>query len=334
MIQNANVLITGGYGFLGAHIAEQLSAPIADNTVTILDMNFGAMTTGDDLGLSNRPNITLQEGSVTDASSFEGLLTNFDFVVHAAGFLGINAVAQNQLKTMDVNILGTRNTLDFAASHVVKPFTAIFSTSEIYGVEATRPSEDSAAVIQTVGDRWCYATSKLTDEYYLRAYNQSFGLPGVIIRPFNVFGPHRYGTNAMTQLVKRAVAGEPLQISGDGQQVRAWCDVRDFTQGVLSAMEFAPRSSVEAFNVGDDRNVLSMACLAEKIVQIARSTSEIQVLGNTIEDVTLRVPNIDKANVMLGYKPSTHFDDSIKSVVDWTAMQEGRNVDAEVLTIV
>lgn len=323
MITNANILVTGGYGFIGAHISDKLSQKDLDNKITLLDRAFDANTTGNDMDLRNRENISILEASVTDPLAFEALNRNFDYIIHTAGFLGINAVAEQQLHTLDTNIRGTSNVLDFAASHPQKPFTLVFSTSEIYGVDAVEPAEDSPALIPTTGSRWCYAASKLIDEYYLKAYNQSHDIAGAIIRPFNVFGAHRYGTNAMTQLATRAVQGEPLLISGNGQQTRAWCHISDFANGVIATLEHSPRESIEAFNIGDNRNVLSMATLAKIIVKLAHSSSEIVILNNNIEDVKSRAPDIEKAGKMLNYVPTSNFESAVSSVINWVLSKEG-----------
>ncbi len=322
MIQNSEVLITGGCGFIGAHLAQELADPEYGNHITIMDLHAGSGTTGYDLGLSDRDNVDITLGNVLDAESFDPLEPIFDHIIHAAGFLGIQKVAEQQALTLDTNILGTRNSLEFAANHDKKPSVLFFSTSEIYGIQCAGPAEVEPAVIPSDGARWCYATAKLAGEYYLRAYNQQHGVKGGIIRPFNVFGPYRYGSNAVTSLVARAVTDEPLEVSGDGRQVRAWCYIDDFCNGALRVAEHSAQSdTVGAFNIGDDNNVLTLAALAEKIVDLSRSESEVVIKGNEIEDVFYRIPDIDKARQELGYEPSADFDESLCKVIDWVRTQ-------------
>lgn len=316
MVHGSEVLITGGNGFIGAHLAKALLQPENDNRVTVLDMVAGEGTTGGDLGLADFANAEFVEGSVVDPECFSKVEPKFDYIVHAAGFLGINKVAEQQGLTLDTNITGTRNLLEFAARHDEKPRVVYFSTSEIYGVECAGPTESDPVVIPSSGDRWCYATSKIAGEYYLRAYNQSHGIGGGIVRPFNVFGPHRYGSNAMTTLVNRAIRGEELTVSGDGQQVRSWCYIDDFCAGVQALLAH-DNEGVEAFNIGDDTNVLSLQALAEKIISLAGSSSNVRLLQNAIEDVRFRIPNIDKARAELGYDPAVEFDEAISRVIDW-----------------
>lgn len=316
MIRDAEILITGGYGFIGSHIAEKLVQPELGNAVTLLDINTGSGTTGNALGLNQVPDITTVEASITDAENLEDLPTRYDYIIHAAGYLGINNVAQQQALTMDTNIMGTRNILDFAARHRETPGFLYFSTSEIYGTDSAGSKEDDPVAIPSSGSRWCYATSKIAGEYYLRAYSQTYGISGGIVRPFNVFGPHRNGSNAMTTLVSKAVIDEDLKISGDGQQVRAWCYIDDFCDGAIRILE-RPSDGIEAFNIGDDTHVFTMAGLADEIVRAAGSKSKIELLHDSIEDVRYRIPNIDKARLYLGYEPKTDFQIALGNVVEW-----------------
>ena len=316
MIQNSKILITGGYGFIGAHLALRLAGPKLNNQITVFDLDSSPHTTGDDLKLLEMYNITISLGSVLEPKDFAKLPNDFDYIVHAAGFLGINKVADNQLITLDVNIIGTRNCLEFAAKGTIKPRVLVFSTSEIYGTECAEPDEISPSIIETTGKRWVYAASKLSAEYYLKAYIQQYGIKGSIIRPFNVFGPYRYGTNAMTTIVRKALDNEDIIISGDGTQIRSWCYIDDFCDGIVSILALADGDG-EAYNIGDIRNQLSINDLAEKVVSLTNSDSSIVITGNCIEDVALRIPNIDKATSQLGYKPHAVFDESILKIADW-----------------
>lgn len=322
MIQSSEVLITGGCGFIGAHLAQKLSNPELDNKVTVMDLRIEEGTTGHDLALADHDNIQIVSGDVLYAESFSSLPPRFDHIIHAAGFLGIQKVAEKQSLTLDTNIIGTKNCLDFAAQHNDKPSVTYFSTSEIYGIQCAGPAEFEPAVIPSEGARWCYATAKLAGEYYLRAYNQQHGVKGGIIRPFNVFGPHRYGSNAITSLVTKAVQNEELEISGDGRQVRTWCYIDDFCDGALKVAEYShQQDTVEAFNIGDDNNVHTMVALADRIVGLTESDSKIVINGDQIEDVFYRIPDIDKARSKLGYNPSANFDSSLTNVINWVRTQ-------------
>ena len=170
--------------------------------------------------------------------------------MHTAGFLGVQAVAEHPLLTMDVNILGTRNCLEFALGQDRMQRIVTFSTSEVFGTFANKATEGDMAMIPTDGDRWCYSTSKLASEQYTRAYGRDHDMPYTIVRPFNVYGPHRFGSNAVSRFTEAAVAGDRITVQGDGSQRRAWCHVDDFVGGVLAAMT-QPGGLNEDFNIGN-----------------------------------------------------------------------------------
>ena len=316
MIKNSNILIMGGYGFIGAHIAKLLSEPKLNNKITVFDANISDNTTGNDLDLNKNSRVSIIQGSILDEQDMSSLPKNFNYIIHAAGFLGIEKVAEMQLKTMDINILGTRNCLDLAVRQKVKTRILIFSTSEIYGIHCEKPNEDDSSIIPMNGKRWCYATSKVAAEYYLKAYIQEHRISGSIIRPFNVFGAYRYGTNAMTNIINKAIHNEEITISGDGHQIRSWCAIEDLCAGVMAILEKGSGTG-DAYNIGNPNNAISILGLAELIVSITDSKSKINVMYSISEDVLHRVPNISKANKKLGYSPKININTEIKKVADW-----------------
>lgn len=317
MVKNAKILITGGCGFLGSYIAQALAGE-STNTLVLFDKAVGDGTTGAQLGLTKLPNVTVIAGSILSEHDMSALPNDFDYIIHAAGFLGIHNVAENQLDNMDINILGSRHCLEVARRQQRLQMYVQFSTSEIYGVDSKDSKEDDDSVIKTVGARWTYATSKLAGEYYVKAYAQRYKVPGVIVRPFNVYGAHRLGGNAMTALITNALQNEPLRLSGDGQQVRAWCNVYDFRDALVALLttDVAPG---EAFNIGDDRFVLTMQELAERIISVTNSSSKIEIQHNDTEDVLQRKPHIAKARARLGYEPKVSLETGIQQVADWVA---------------
>lgn len=316
MIRNSKILITGGYGFIGGHLAEALSDEKLKNKLVIFDMNTGDQTTGSDLSLRLRANIEIIKGSILDSFDLVELQNDYDYIIHAAGFLGIDNVAEHQLLNMDINLQGTKNCLEVAKQQVnLKKFIQL-STSEIYGVESRYSSEVDDSVIKTTGKRWCYAASKLAAEYYLKAYVQEYDLAAAIVRPFNVYGPHRYGSNAMTALISKAINNENINVSGNGEQLRSWCHIDDFCNGVIGLMETVTDPG-DAFNIGDDRFCLSIYELAKRIVGLTSSRSDIKILHNETEDVLERKPDISKAKNTLAYLPSRDLNQGIVEVADW-----------------
>ncbi|GAA3086020.1 SDR family oxidoreductase [Streptomyces roseofulvus] len=316
-VTDSRVLVTGGFGFIGSWLAHKL---VADgNSVTLLDIASPAGSCAEALGLTTHPDVRCVIGDLMDPGAFSGLGTEFTHIVHAAGFLGIHKVVEQPVATLDVNILATRTVLEFARAQQDLKRVVLFSTSEVYGQEASDVSETDPAVVGTDSTRWGYAASKLAVEFYGRAYHEHHHVPVVTVRPFNVYGPHRAGSNAMTALVSRALRGEELHISGDGSQSRAWCEITDFVDGLIRCLAM-PEAVGEIFNLGDDKTALSLLELAEKIVDLTSSASSIRVIGDAVPDVRSRRPVIDKARTILGYAPSTSVDEGITAVV--RAMRE------------
>jgi nucleoside-diphosphate-sugar epimerase len=240
------VLITGGFGFMAAHLADALVRNGC--RVTLFDISEWSTSSAFALGLAENALVEPVHGSVTRADDFNLLADDFDYIVHAAGVLGIKKVAEQQILTMDVNILGTRYVLDFASRQKgLKRFIQV-STSEIYGQFASSPDEDQPSIIPARGHRWCYATSKTAGEFLVKAFIAERQLPAVIVRPFNVYGAYRFGSNALTTLVKNAITGSTLTISGNGEQTRSWCHIRDYVQGVPAWKKkaFAARHLISA----------------------------------------------------------------------------------------
>jgi len=191
----------------------------------------------------------------------------------------------------------------------------LFSTSEVYGVEAFNCKEEDPAIIPSVGSRWIYASSKCFSEHLLRAYIKEHKIFGTIVRPFNIYGPLRRGTNAMTALVNAALNGSDITVEGDGKQSRCWCYIEDAIDGMLKIL-LADYLNGEAFNLGNDSEPISILHLAEKICSLLNSPSEIKVLHNKHEDVLNRAPNINKARAILGFNPTTSLKNGIIKLSD------------------
>ncbi len=327
MISNSRILITGGFGFIGGHLAALLSNSSLGNNLVLFDTNIGPQTTGADLALGLLKNIEVVKESILSTTDTDKLGKDFDYIIHAAGFLGIDLVGEKQLLNMDINVIGTKNCLELAAKqNALKKFVH-FSTSEIYGVNSRDSVENNDSVIPTIGKRWSYAASKLAGEYYVKAYAQEFGVNSVIVRPFNVYGSYRHSSNAMTKLISQAINGDSITINNDGNQLRAWCHISDFCNGVIELMGASTKPG-EAFNIGDDRHCMSIKELALKIVALTDSDSDINVLNNLSEDVLERSPNIEKAKRAIGYAPSHDLEKGILSVADWLRVNSG-NVTKE-----
>ncbi|MFG2348670.1 NAD-dependent epimerase/dehydratase family protein [Streptomyces phaeochromogenes] len=306
------MLVTGGFGFIGAWLTHQLLG--RGNTITLLDNGDYEGSTAAALGLADHVDVTLRRGDIRAAETFETLGDAYDYIVHAAGFLGIHKVVEHPLATLDINYLGTQRCLDFAAAQPDLKRIIVFSTSEVYGRHAVDVSETSPAVVDVDSLRWGYAASKLASEFLAMAYFVERQLPTVIVRPFNVYGPFRRGSNAVTSLVERALLGEPLQISGNGQQRRSWCYVTDLTAGLERAL-LSNQGVGERFNLGNDQADMGLLELAQLIVTATESSSSIRITGSADPDVQERKPAIGKACRLLDYEPVVDVAEGVARVV-------------------
>lgn len=314
MNNDAKVLITGGGGLIGGHLVRQLLNN--GNAVTVLDSAAPADGCLPYLGVSGHPRLTYVQGSVTDAAAWARLPKDFQYVVHAAAILGIERVPREQIETMDVTIAGTEMALQYARECTGLARFVFLSTSEIYGVSAQGVDEQAPAVIEVEGGRWCYASAKITAEFYVKAFAERFGFAYTIVRPFNVYGPAFTCSGALTTITRRAVAGEPIIISGTGKQTRSWCHVQDFTDGMIQCL-FASVARNETFNLGHDMTEVTLLQLAELIRETTGTASRIVIQGRTGQDVFLRRPDLAKARRLIGFRPQIGLREGIEDIAAW-----------------
>jgi UDP-glucuronate decarboxylase len=217
-----------------------------------------------------------------------------------------------------VNLLGTHQVVKAALEIGVERFVE-FSTSEVYGPFTHKAREDDATTIGPTGEsRWVYAASKLASEHLSYAHYKEDALPLVILRPFNVYGPRQVGDGAIREMVTRALQHAPITLYNDGTQIRAWCYVEDFIDGVLRVVE--RREAIgQTFNLGNPQGTITNIELANMIIRLANSNSTIVFKPHPGPEVDLRVPSIEKAMTMLGYNPRVLLEAGILRTVDWYA---------------
>jgi UDP-glucose 4-epimerase len=311
MISGKRLFITGGLGFIASHVVEEL---MASNTIVLFD-NGHRRSLADDTILSH-PNVTVVEGDVLDTSGLNAAMEGAEIVIHCAAIAGIETVVKRPMVTMKVNLLGTINALDGAVVNGVKKFVD-FSTSEVYGPQVYRAAEDAPTTQGPVGSiRWSYAVSKLAAEHMAHAYAAEHGLEAVSVRPFNVYGPRQSGESAIQRFAYQAVRNEPLTITGDGTQIRAWCFVSDFVDALLRVLSTS-FPQMEVFNIGNPRGTITVLELANKIIALTGSKSKIEFRAQTGPDVEVRVPSIAKAERLLGFSPRVGLDDGITATVEY-----------------
>ena len=311
-MENKNIFITGGAGFIANALIRNL---VDKNKITVYD-NFTRDTlTGS--GFSNHPNLTIVKGDVLDYPSLEKAMAGADVVVHAAAIAGIDTVVKNPVQTMRVNMIGTANALEAARVHGVKDRMVDFSTSEVFGPMAFRVAEDEQTVSGSAGEgRWTYAVSKLAGEHLAHAYYKQFQLPVVTVRPFNVYGPGQTGEGAMQIFIKRALQDQDITIHGDGAQIRAWCYVDDFVDCLFECIE-NPKAIGHSFNIGNARAVITILGLAQTVCRVLNSKSKIIYMPPLSADIAIRIPSVDKALEILGFKAKVDLEEGILNTAEW-----------------
>jgi len=312
MIKNKRVFITGGAGFIANKLIERI---IEDNEIIVFD-NFHRDSLSNSKHLNHR-NIHIIKGDVLDFTNLNQAMKGSDIVVHAAAIAGIDTVIKQPTKTMRVNMLGTANVLEAARINQIKDRLVDFSTSEVFGSQAFKPTENSETVSGSAGEaRWTYAVSKLAAEHLTKAYHTEFNLPTVSVRPFNVYGPGQVGEGAIRIFIKKALKHEDLTIYGDGSQIRAWCFVDDFVDCLISCI-VNEKAIGESFNVGNNRSVLTTLGLAQSVCRVLNSKSRIVYKPPLSAEIELRIPSTEKAYEILGFKAEIDIEEGITKTAEW-----------------
>jgi UDP-glucose 4-epimerase len=304
--------ITGGAGFIANTIIRRL---VENHKIVVYD-NFhrDTLTSSD---LNGHSNITVIRGDVLDLRSLTESMKGADAVIHAAGVAGIDTVIKNPVNTMRVNMIGTANMLEAANINKIQDRVIDFSTSEVFGSMAFRSSETDSTVAGSAGEaRWTYAVSKLAGEHLAHAYSRQYGLPVVTVRPFNVYGPGQTGEGAIQTFIKRALKNAPIHIDGDGNQIRAWCYVDDFVDCIMRCIE-NPKAIGESFNIGNARAVITILGLAHTVCRVIGSTSKIEHRAPLSADIAIRIPSVEKAENLLGFKAAIDLDEGILRTAAW-----------------
>jgi UDP-glucose 4-epimerase len=306
------LLLTGGAGFIGSHLAERL---LPSNQIVVLDtLRRNALAPA---GLEHHPNLTLIQGDVMDRAAVDQAMAGCDAVVHMASIAGVDTVLKNPVLTMRVSMIGTMNVLEAAVAAGGVKRLIDFSTSEVFGRYAFNVTEWDATTLGAVGEaRWTYAVAKLATEHLAMNYWKQHGLPTCSIRPFNIYGPRQVGEGAVHHFIVRALRGEPLQIHNDGAQIRAWCYVDDIVDGILMALT-KDQAVGHAFNIGNPRSTLTIHSLAREIIRLSSSGARLEYVHRDQADVELRIPNIEKARDLLGFRPRVDLEEGLLRTVYW-----------------
>jgi dTDP-glucose 4,6-dehydratase len=313
-ISNKRILLTGGAGFIGSTLAERL---IDRNEILIYD-NFSR----DSLRYKKikSKNLSVIKDDVLNFESLRKCCEDYkpEIVIHLAAIAGIDTVIIDPVKTLDVNINGTLNLLRALKKYSGKLERFLdFSTSEVLGAYAYKSSEKSQTNFAPVGEgRWTYSISKVTGEHLVHSFYKQFGYPCVTLRPFNIYGPGQVGEGAIQIFIKNVVNKKNIEIHGEGDQIRSWCFIEDMVNGIDLCL--TKKSAVgEVFNIGNPKGTITISSLAEKIVLLCKSKSKIIYIPKNYVDVELRIPSIDKAKELLGFKPEVSLDEGILRTYKW-----------------
>jgi UDP-glucose 4-epimerase len=307
MIKNKNIFITGGAGFIGSTLAGKL---VENNDIILYD-NLSRNSLKDK-DFCDHSNLSLINGDILDYKHLSESMKDAQIIVHCAAIAGIDTVIKKPVSTMRVNIIGSANVLEAASKIPCCERVVCFSTSEVFGSHAFKSEETDNAVMGRVGEaRWTYAVSKLAVEHLAIAYNKEQGLPTTVVRPFNIYGPGQVGEGAMRIFIQNAIANKPIEIHGDGTQIRAWCYVDDMIKALLLVMH-DPKAVGESFNIGNQKAVVTIFGLANTVVRVLNSDSPIVFVQKDYADVELRIPIVKKAKELLGFEAKIDLEEGIK----------------------
>lgn len=309
------ILITGGAGFIASHFIERL---VYENEVVVYD-NF----TRNALrftSLQNHPNVNSIEGDVLDYPNLLEAMQGVDICVHTAAIAGIYSVGKSPIRTMKVNFVGAYNVLEACVKNKVKRFIGL-STSEVYGPSVYKGKEEDQTTLGPVGEkRWIYGVSKLAAEHFAHAYQEKYDLEVITVRPFNVYGPRQIGGGAVYEMVRKAIRDEDIVVYNDGTQIRSWCYVTDFVDTLCKTLNIVS-SEYQVFNIGNPHATITILGLAEKILQMTSSKSNIVFEEHPGAEVELRVPDVSLAKRVLNHQSKIGLEDGLRRTIDWFMSQ-------------
>lgn len=313
------ILITGGAGFVGSHLADKFIGQGHEITV-IDDLSTGRYANVEHL--EGNPNFRLIIDTVLNAELMEELIRETDRVFHMASAVGVRLIMEQPVKTIETIFHGTDVVLRYCSRY--RKRVLIPSTSEVYGKGASIPfrEEDDLLTGATDKHRWAYACAKTLDEFLALAHWKETRLPVVVVRLFNTVGPRQTGQYGMVvpRFVHSAMKDEPITVFGDGTQQRCFGHVLDVVEGLSKLLE-SPQCFGQVINLGNDEEV-SILGLAEKAIELTGSKSEVRYIpyeeayGDGFEDMRRRVPGLEKAKKLIGYQPTRSLENIINDVAN------------------
>lgn len=324
-------LVTGGAGFIGSHLIENLLDD-GENVIVLDDLSTGTMENLETV--KYRPGFTFVEGSILDRPLLGELTSRADTVYHLAAAVGTFTILDKTLTSLRTNLHGTENVVDAALQAGAKVLVA--STSEVYGKNTTvgLREDDDRIIGSPLKSRWSYAEAKAIDETLAYVYHAELGLKTVIVRLFNTVGPRQTGMYGMVipRFVRQALAGEPVTVYGTGEQVRCFCHVADVIPTLRKLMA-DPDAEGRVFNVGSSSQV-SIGQLAARVIELTGSNSVIthipyeDAYPSGFEDMERRVPDCSRAAAQVGHVASRDLDTIIRDVAAYQQLQAMQAIPA------
>jgi len=313
-------LITGGSGFIGSHLAEELLNQ--GNQVSVIDdLSTGSIENIEHL--KREKSFQYFIDSIKNESLMAELIDKCDVIYHLAAAVGVRLIVESPVHTIETNIAGTEIILKLANKKKKK--VIITSSSEVYGKSNAIPFKENGDLVfgPTYKGRWSYACSKAIDEFLAIAYYKEKKLPIVIARLFNTVGPRQTGTYGMVipTFIKQALLNHPITVYGDGKQSRCFTHVKDVVKGIIGLAHHSNAIS-RIFNIGSTEEI-TIEKLAELVKKITKSDSKVvhipydEAYEEGFEDMIKRVPDISKIQKLIDYKPTINIEGIIKSVIEF-----------------
>ena len=310
-----NIVITGGSGFVGSYLCEKL---INDGHKIIVIDNLLTGSTENINDLLDNESFSFIEQDVQDHIEIEDKV---DYVLHFASAASPKAYTEHPVNTLKAGSVGTINTLGLAKKHSAEYLLA--STSEVYGDPLISPqNEEYWGNVNPNGERSMYDEAKRFAEAAVATYSRSYGLKTKIVRIFNTYGPRMQLNDGrvVTNFIVQALRNENITIYGDGTQTRSFSYVEDTVAGIISLMN---STEYDVFNIGNP-NEMTVGKLAEKIIELTDSTSEIKYLELPNDDPKQRKPDITKAKTKLNWEPKVNLDEGLAKTITWVEEQLSR----------
>jgi UDP-glucose 4-epimerase len=313
------VLITGGAGFIGSHLAEKLLG-IGEHVVIVDNLSTGSLDNIE--SYKDHPRLDFITGDIRNTELMESLIERSDVVFHLAAAVGVRLIAEDPVHTIETNIDGTEKVLNVVNKYNRRILIA--STSEVYGKSEAVPfcEDDDIVLGSTSLSRWSYACSKAIDEFLGLAFHRQYGLGVVIGRFFNTIGPRQTGQYGMVvpRFVRKALKNEPVLIYGTGKQTRCFCCVFDLVEAIINLMD-CEQAAGKVYNIGSCEEI-SIEGLADRIIEMTGSKSEKQFVpyevayGRPIEDMMRRLPSLERIEKTIGWKAQTSLDETLRAIIE------------------